>query len=125
MWEGRASMQDDIGIILGLYFAPYWPLYQKNSARARGVATKFCLGGGGDGSIDTQTNLPPKFSFFSDFRHFILKMVENVKWSYVSSKKMLQYHNFWRGRPPLIFFYCGGRAAVKKKMSGGRPLQKL
>ena len=30
----------------------------------------------GDGFMGTQTHLPPKFSFSSDFGHFILKMVE-------------------------------------------------
>ena len=42
------------------------------------------LFGGGDGFMGTQTHLPPKFSFSSDFGHFILKMVENAKFSYVS-----------------------------------------
>ena len=31
------------------------------------------------GFIGTQTHLPPKFSFSSDFGHFILKMLENTK----------------------------------------------
>ena len=34
---------------------------------------------GGDGLIGTQTHLPQKFSFSSDFGHFILKMLENAK----------------------------------------------
>ena len=46
----------------------------------RGVATNFCLGGG-DGFIGSQTHLLPKFSFYSDFGHFILKIVENAKFS--------------------------------------------
>ena len=33
----------------------------------------------GDGFMGTQTHLPPKFSFSSDFGHFILKMLENAK----------------------------------------------
>ena len=33
---------------------------------------------GGDGFMGTQTHLPPKFSFSSDFGHFIWKM-ENAK----------------------------------------------
>ena len=41
---------------------------------------------GGDGFIGTQTNLPPKFSFSSDFGHFILKMVINAKLSCVKKK---------------------------------------
>ena len=36
-------------------------------------------GGGGVGFIGTQTHLSPKFSFSSDFGHFILKMLENAK----------------------------------------------
>ena len=37
------------------------------------------LGGGGeDGFIGTQTNLPSKFSFSSDLGHFIFKMMENA-----------------------------------------------
>ena len=33
----------------------------------------------GVGFIYTQTHLPPKFSFSSDFGHFILKMLENTE----------------------------------------------
>ena len=40
--------------------------------------------------ICTQTHLPPKFSFSSDFGHFILTMVENAKFSCVM-KKVLEY----------------------------------
>ena len=65
------------------------------SLMLKGIAMKFCLGGGGHGFIGTQTHLPPKFSFSSDFGHFILKMVENANFSYVSRKKMMKYHNFW------------------------------
>ena len=51
----------------------------------RGVAMKFCLGGGG--RIHRHPNTPPpKFSFSSDFGHYVLKMVENAKFSYVSRK---------------------------------------
>ena len=46
----------------------------------------------GDVFIGTQTYLPPKVSFSSDFGHFILKMVEKTKLSYVSRKKTLKYH---------------------------------
>ena len=42
---------------------------------------------GGDGFMGTQIHLPPKFSFSSDFGHFILKMLENIKFAYVSRKK--------------------------------------
>ena len=64
-------------------------------------------GGGEDGFIGTQTHLTPKFSFFSDFGHFILKMVENAKFPYVSKR----YINisFSGGRPPLIFQLRGTR----------------
>ena len=44
-------------------------------------------GGGGQIYIGTQTHLPPKFSFSSDFGHFIWKMLENAKNVYVSRKK--------------------------------------
>ena len=62
----------------------------------RGVATKFYMG---DGFMGTQTYLPPKFSFSSDFGHFILKMLENAKFAYVSGKRILKYHNFWGDIP--------------------------
>ena len=44
------------------------------------AATSFLLGGGGGvgGFIGTQTRLPPKSSFSSDFDHLILKMLENA-----------------------------------------------
>ena len=48
----------------------------------------------GDGFVGTQAYIPPKFSFSSDFGHFILKMFENVKNSCVK-KKILKYYNFW------------------------------
>ena len=35
--------------------------------------------GGGGGFMGTQTHLPPKFSFSSDFGHLILKILENAK----------------------------------------------
>ena len=63
----------------------------------RGVATKFCLG---DGFMGTQTHLPPKFSFSSDFGHFISKMLENAKFAHVSIKMILKYYNFWGGDVP-------------------------
>ena len=37
------------------------------------------IGGGRVGFIGTQTHLPQKFGFSSDFGHFILKMFENAK----------------------------------------------
>ena len=65
---------------------------------------------GRDGFIGTQTHLPQKFSFSSDFGHFILKIVDNnAKFSSVSRKNMLKYHHFWGGDVPRWFFDCGGR----------------
>ena len=66
----------------------------------RGVATKFCSGGRIHGHHNPPT---PKFSFSSDFGHFILKMLENVKFARkkdteaignISRKNILKYHNF-------------------------------
>ena len=45
----------------------------------------------GDGFMGTEVHLPPKFSFFSDFGHFILNMLENAKFSYVWRKKIGTY----------------------------------
>ena len=60
----------------------------------------------GDGFIGTQTHLPPKLNFSSDFGHFILKMVVNAKLSCVKKKDriykkkdLLKYHNFWGDVP--------------------------
>ena len=39
-----------------------------------------------DEFIGTKANLPPKFSFSSDFGHFILKMLENAKLSCARKK---------------------------------------
>ena len=65
---------------------------------------------GGDGFIGIQTHLPPKLSFSSDFGHFILKMVENAKYSSVSRKKDAKISSFLGGgRPPLIFRLRGTR----------------
>ena len=36
--------------------------------------------------MSTQTHLPPKFSISSDFGHFTLKMLENVKFKCVKKK---------------------------------------
>ena len=62
---------------------------------------------GGNGFMGTQTqgilmdpNPPtPKFSFSSDFGHFISKMLENAKFANVSRKRILKYHNFWGNVP--------------------------
>ena len=48
----------------------------------------------GEGRI-SETHLPQKFSFSSDFGHFILEMLENAKFEYASRNKILKYHNFW------------------------------
>ena len=66
----------------------------------------------GDGFIGTQTHLPPKFGFSSDFGHFILKMVKNAKFSSMSrKKKMLKYHHFW-GDVPADFSTAGDASPV-------------
>ena len=55
---------------------------------ARGIATRFCFKQNlGDGFMGTQTHLPPKFIFSSDFGHFISKMLENAKFANVPRKK--------------------------------------
>ena len=60
----------------------------------------------GNGFIGTQSHLPPKFSF-SDFGHFILKMVENAKFRYLCvKKKIMKYHNFL-GTSPADFSTAG------------------
>ena len=41
----------------------------------------------GDGFMGTQANLPQKFSFSSDFGHFISKMLENTKFANVLGKE--------------------------------------
>ena len=82
---------------------------------SRGVATKFFFGG--DGFIGTQTHLPPKISFSSDFGHFILKMVGNAKYSSVSRKKDAKISSFLGGRPPLIFRLRGTRPPVPPPLS--------
>ena len=70
------------------------------SWKGRGVATKFCLGG----RIHRHPNPPtPKFSFSSDFGHFILKMMENAKNVIRVKKKDAEISTFLGGRPPLIF----------------------
>ena len=49
----------------------------------KGVATKFQLGGGADSDWGTasggQNHLPPNSDFSSDFAHFILKILKNLK----------------------------------------------
>ena len=67
----------------------------------------------GDGFIGTQTHLPPKCSFSSDFSYFIWKMVENAKLSCVK-KKGTEISSFLGGRPPLIFRLRGTRPPVPR-----------
>ena len=63
----------------------------------------------GDGFIGTQTYLPQKFSFSSDFGHFILKVVGNAKKNGdFCQEKDAEILPFLGGRPPW-FFDCGGR----------------
>ena len=59
--------------------------------------------------MGTQTHLPPKLSFSSDFGHFILKIVENAKKIYLSRKKILKDHPFLGVCPSLIFRLRGTR----------------
>ena len=78
-----------------------------HSARA---SPRSFVWGGGDGFIGTQTHLSPKFSFFSDFGHFILKIVENAKLLHMSRKKMLQYPvsqswQIWVGKDTLWILF--------------------
>ena len=54
--------------------------------------------------MSTQTHLPPKCSFSSDFGHFNLKILENAKMAYVT--KILKYHNFG-GTSPADFSTAG------------------
>ena len=57
--------------------------------------------------MSTQTYLPLKFNFFSEFGHFMLKRLENVKFSYVSRRKIVKYPYFW-GMSPAYFSTGGG-----------------
>ena len=77
---------------------------QNHSGRCAGASPRSFVWG--DGFIGTQTHLPPKFNFSSDFGHFILKMVINAKLSCVKKKDriykkkdLLKYHNFWGDVP--------------------------
>ena len=89
---------------LGAWFGEARGLFRLNSG-IRPARTMFetryqgrchqVLFGGGDGFMGTQTHLPPKLSFSSNFGHFILKILEDVKFAYVSRKKILKYHKFW------------------------------
>ena len=40
--------------------------------------------------MGTQTNLPTKFIFASDFNHFILKILDDAKFVYVPRKKVAE-----------------------------------
>ena len=78
-------------------------VWLRNRIICKGVATKFYLGGGGHGFIGIQAHLNPKVGFSPDFGHFILKTWENAKFSYMSRKKILKYHNFWRDVSRWLF----------------------
>ena len=39
-------------------------------------------GGAYSWAVGTEVHLPPKLSFFSDFGHFILKVLESAKFAY-------------------------------------------
>ena len=60
----------------------------------------------GVGFIGTQTHLPPKFSFSSDFDYFILKMLENGKLYTFQEQRFRNIHNFW-GSSPAVFKSAG------------------
>ena len=64
----------------------------------------------GDGFIGTQTHLPPKFSFSSDFGQFILEMVENAKLSCVK-KNDAEISYFLGGTSPADFSTAGDASA--------------
>ena len=69
--------------ILGFYDAPTAYVVIRRPSQAS--PPSFVWEGGG--FMGTETHLPPKFLFSSDFGHFILKMLENAKFEYVSRKK--------------------------------------
>ena len=72
----------------------------KYCSSAQGRHREVFFFGGGDGFIGTQTHLPPKLSFYSDFGHFILKNGGKCKiFICVKKKKMLKYHHFWGAVP--------------------------
>ena len=54
-----------------------------SSLKLQGRRHVVLFGGGGGGFMGTEIHLPQKFSFSSDFGHFILKMLENAKFSHV------------------------------------------
>ena len=58
-----------------------WVCRSYDATQARASPRSFDSGGGGIGFIRTQNSptYPPKFSFSSDFGHFILKTLENTK----------------------------------------------
>ena len=58
--------------------------------------------------MGTEVHLLKKISFSSDFGHFILKMLENAKFSHVR-KKDTEISQLLGGHPPLIFHLRGTR----------------
>ena len=79
------------------FFIGDWMLWRNS----KGVATKFWLGG----RIHRHPNPPtPKFSFSSNFGHFILKMLENAK---NFKKKVTEISKFLGGRHPRFFLSAG------------------
>ena len=59
------------------------------------------------GRFHRHRNSPiPKFNFSSDFGHFILKMLENAKFEYMSRTKLFKFPNFW-GYAPADFSTAG------------------
>ena len=76
---------------------------------------KFCLGGRIHGHPNPPT---PKFSFSSDFGHFILKMMEDAKFSSVSGKKGAEISSFLRGggTSPADFSNAGDASPLSTPM---------
>ena len=64
----------------------------------------------GDGFMGTETNLPPKLMFSSDFSHFILEMLDYAKFYTRCIKKRSCWNSIISGgTSPRWFLDCGGR----------------
>ena len=85
--------------------ADYW---RNLVDQTQGRRHQVLFGGTDSWAVGTQTHLPLKFSFSTDFGHFISKMLENAKFANVSIKRC------WNviisgGTSPLIFRLRGTR----------------
>ena len=103
LWIGVQTSVDQSADVCGSGCRRLWI-----GVQTRDVSTKFCWG---DGFIGTQTHLPPKFSFSSDFGHFILKMMENAKIVHMGQKKA-EISSFLGGTSPQIVRLRGARLPV-------------